>query len=218
MSLGVGGCTPYSQDSNYATTRNYAFRDEEPYCPSAQTKMKCPGCGIWAAKGKRCTLCATLIPGGQVRRERSKSPTISSRASSSRSTSISSSATNQAQVSLKSKTTRQPLGSLSANVWPGQEPERDLRQCDHAVFSDTIGSFAATPLFRTAAVPMRRQLDHHQFPHEQQPSPIVALHKQRLATQRTLNTPESVEKVKCGYCGLWVKRGNCCALCRTKAN
>ena len=61
--LGVGGGTVFAQHSNYPTARNASFRSESPYDARRQSKVKCPGCGVWAAKGGQCTLCATAVPG-----------------------------------------------------------------------------------------------------------------------------------------------------------
>lgn len=35
----------------------HKFREEEPFDPSKQTKIKCQFCGCWAKKGVPCTLC-----------------------------------------------------------------------------------------------------------------------------------------------------------------
>ncbi|CUG91044.1 Hypothetical protein, putative [Bodo saltans] len=81
--IGIGISTPFSQPSNYQTVLNHRFRDETPYDPSKQLKIKCPYCGVWARKGRDCTLCGTKVPGAsslhRQERPRSRSPGASRR-------------------------------------------------------------------------------------------------------------------------------------------
>ncbi|KPA83484.1 hypothetical protein ABB37_03096 [Leptomonas pyrrhocoris] len=55
---------PQAQESNYATVFNIGFRPpHKPLPTGANTKLKCPSCGVWALKGSTCKVCRTPIPG-----------------------------------------------------------------------------------------------------------------------------------------------------------
>ncbi|KAL7696583.1 hypothetical protein N2W54_006308 [Lotmaria passim] len=55
---------PQAQESNYATVFNIDFRPHhEPLPTGANTKLKCPSCGVWGLKGSTCKVCRTPIPG-----------------------------------------------------------------------------------------------------------------------------------------------------------
>eukprot|EP01065_Artemidia_motanka_P003724 TRINITY_DN11774_c0_g1_i1.p1 TRINITY_DN11774_c0_g1~~TRINITY_DN11774_c0_g1_i1.p1 ORF type:complete len:239 (+),score=61.67 TRINITY_DN11774_c0_g1_i1:72-719(+) len=44
----------------HRTALNHKHRDEVPYDPSRQTKIKCSSCGCWAPKCGRCVLCGKM--------------------------------------------------------------------------------------------------------------------------------------------------------------
>jgi hypothetical protein len=71
MSLGIHGATPFFMKSNHQTAFNHAFRDESPYEPAKQTKIKCTFCGCWARKGFPCYHCKRSQNGTTMNRPHS---------------------------------------------------------------------------------------------------------------------------------------------------
>eukprot|EP01064_Diplonema_japonicum_P023820 TRINITY_DN34255_c0_g1_i1.p1 TRINITY_DN34255_c0_g1~~TRINITY_DN34255_c0_g1_i1.p1 ORF type:complete len:134 (+),score=21.77 TRINITY_DN34255_c0_g1_i1:59-460(+) len=57
MSMGIGGATPFQQNSNHQTAANHRIRDTQAYDHTKQTKVKCTSCGMWATKGSNCNFC-----------------------------------------------------------------------------------------------------------------------------------------------------------------
>jgi len=51
---------PPQRSWTHKTALNHKHRDELPYDPSLQTKVKCRNCGCWAPKCGRCGLCGTV--------------------------------------------------------------------------------------------------------------------------------------------------------------
>eukprot|EP00760_Papus_ankaliazontas_P031640 PhM_4_TR5375/c0_g1_i1/m.85453 len=79
-SLGIGGCTPYAQPSNYHTASNHNFREEAPYDVQKQQKVKCTGCGCWVRKCGVCYLCRKpqkMVPTPRNNNQRVASPSLS---------------------------------------------------------------------------------------------------------------------------------------------
>lgn len=189
--IGIGVSTPFSQPSNYQTVLNHRFRDETPFDPSKQLKMKCPYCGVWAKKGRECSLCGTRVPGGpppqRMERARSKSPATSRREprpSVSRQTHFDTSG--GPAVTPNSRSGR-AMERPSTPRNGGSSWEASIHAMSPGPSYNSVERNAQAPLLQSGTTPLRHGPDQH------------------------------VRKVKCSYCGIWVPVGKYCTLCRTLA-
>ena len=52
-----------SHRPSYTNASGHSFRDTSSYAPTANSKLKCHGCGCWVTKGKACGVCKTVCRG-----------------------------------------------------------------------------------------------------------------------------------------------------------
>jgi DNA-directed RNA polymerase subunit RPC12/RpoP len=189
--LGIGVSTPFSQPSNYQTVLNHRFRDEAPYDPSKQTKMKCPYCGVWARKGRTCSLCGTQVPGApppqRMEQSRARSPAAGSNGNSAR----------------RGGRTSGDIADAPMTT-PGRTGKPHTPGRTHMSTSEGIPNMSPGSSFYSSRDPQRRV---------QSPGQTF----RRTTTPLSHGPDQQVRKVKCSYCGIWVPVGKICSLCRTQA-
>lgn len=185
--IGIGVSTPFSQPSNYQTVLNHRYRDETPYDPSKQLKIKCPYCGVWARKGRECSLCGTAVP-GHAPQQRSKSPSATSSSRQGHS------ASRQRPLDHTTSTpgrTGKPTTPKRTSTWeasiPAMSPGSSYYASREQLGQPQRGAQSPGQSFRSTTTPLRHGPD------------------------------QQVRKVKCSYCGIWVPAGKICSLCRTQS-
>jgi hypothetical protein len=194
--LGVGGATPFHMKTNHPTALNHAFRDEVPYDPRIQTKMKCNYCGCWTTKGKPCYFCHLRGTTKPMLPPRDNSVSVVPAEARSR------------PVTARGMSPSTQQDARASSVRGNAAPQTEGNPASNTPRTARMTS-PMRPL--SADISSRLVLNGSQVKGGPTQYTNALIHKFR---DESSYIPSQNTKIKCKSCGCWVTRGKPCSLCR----
>ena len=245
LGLGFGDATPFATTTNHQTARNASFRHVSGYDAGAQTKRKCPSCGVWGRKASRCLLCTAPIPGplpgGLAERcvnatlgKRSTTPTSRRAAAAPQPNSHrsntpvrASSRASSTSLSVPRSGTRTPESTHRAGVdattmsLRGFLERAAARKAVPGTQQDLAALAADAAAMEACAWPRSAPTCTFYGVAECSSRSVSTATRSKSpgasTLQKALNAAAKDHRIRCRTCGEWVLPSTCCRLCRTPA-